>query len=118
VATPVDPRLFPYADHVLDRIDAEAEIAAELRAAVQRGEGLVLDLHPHSSGAEDPSGVGEWCAAIRLESNGRDLVHLRGVVRERDQCAPFARALAGLLTARHRLPEPPRIVVAGAPVFV
>ena len=108
---PIDPHLFPYADHVLDRIEADAEVASNLRDAVRAGEGLVLDFHPHSGGGA------EWCAAIRVESDGRDLVHLQGVVRTREDCGPMARALAGLIAVRHRLREPPRIVVGGAPLL-
>jgi len=112
VTAPIDPSVFPYADHVLDRIEGDAEVAASLRAAVRDGEGLVLDFHPHSGGGP------QWCAAIRVESDGRDLVHLRGVVRTREDCGPMARALAGLMAARHRLREPPAIVVGGFPLHV
>jgi hypothetical protein len=105
-----DPSLFPYADHVLDRIEQEPEFAKAIRAALETGETLVLDFHPHAEG-------GGWCAAIRVERDRRELVHLRGIVRGREECGPMGVVLAGLLTARHRLPSPPAVFVEGVPVF-
>jgi hypothetical protein len=43
-----DPALFPYADHVLDRLDAEREPRERLQQAARTGEALVLDFHRHA----------------------------------------------------------------------
>ena len=114
---PPDPRLFPYADHVLDRLDREREPAGRVRDAVEGGEPLLLDFHRHRS-SESGEPEAAWCAAIRLERDGTDLVHLRGLVSERAGCAPMARVLAGLMEARYRLASRPRVVLDGAELYV
>ena len=105
-----DPRLFPYADHVLDRLEAEREYGQALRAAVAAGARLLLDFHPHSDGSG-------WCAAIRSEAVEDALVHLRGLVKSEAECAPMGRVLAGLMTRRYRLALPPRILLDGAELY-
>lgn len=114
-----DPALFPYADHVLDRLEAEREPSERLKEAARLGEALVLDFHRHAPLPDDPGGAPPpWCAAIRLERDGSDLVHLRGLVRDRPGCAPMARVLAGLMTARYRLGTPPRVVLDGVELYL
>ena len=81
-----DARLFPYADHVLDRIEQEQDFARAIRTALERGEVLILDFHPHAE-------ADGWCAALRVESDGRELVHLCGIVRTREECGPMGRVL-------------------------
>ena len=109
-----DPRLFPYADHVLDRLEADREHGRAVRDAVAEGARLMLSFHPHSDGSG-------WCAEVQaVPETGapRGLVHLRGLVKTRPECAPMARVLAGLITARYRLVDAPRILLDGAALYV
>ena len=105
-----DPRLFPYADHVLDRLDAEREPAAALAQARASERALELDFHPHADGSG-------WCAAVLVAGDENALVHLRGIVKRREECAAMARVLAGLMVQRYRLARPPRIVLDGAELY-
>jgi hypothetical protein len=102
-----DPRLFPYADHVLDRLDAEREPSAALEQALASASDLELDFHPHADGSG-------WCAAVLVAGAEGALVHLRGIVKRREECAAMGRVLAGLMVQRYRLPRRPRIVLDGA----
>ena len=106
-----DPRLFPYADHVLDRLDAGHEPAAALKDAIALQKALELDFHPHADGSG-------WCAAVSVAGEAGVLVHLRGIVRRREECAPMGRVLAGLMLQRYRMARRPRIVVDGAELFL
>ena len=105
-----DPRLFPYADHVLDRLDAEREPAAALVAASASKRALELDFHLHADGSG-------WCAALSVAGEANALVHLRGIVRRREECTAMGRVLAGLMVQRYRLAQRPRVVIDGAELY-
>jgi hypothetical protein len=105
-----DPRLFPYADHVLARLDAEREPAAALKDAIASKQALELDFHPHA----DDSG---WCAAVSVAGEAHALIHLRGIVKRREECAAMGRVLAGLMLQRYRLADRPRVVIDGAELY-
>jgi hypothetical protein len=106
---PPDARLFPYADHVLDRLERESPVAPALRDAAAAQAGWLLDFHPEDDGG--------WCAAIRVEGRGQALVHLRGIAKQRADCADLGRVLAALIARRYRLAARPRVAVEGVEVF-
>jgi len=106
VAEPLDARLFPYADHVLDRLEAESGPATALKEAAAARAALLIDFHPHGDGSG-------WCAAIRVEGREQALVHLRGIAKQRADCTVLGRVLAGLMAQRYRLATPPRIALEG-----
>jgi hypothetical protein len=110
VAEAPDARLFPYADHVLDRLERESEAAPALRDAAVTQAAWLLDFHPQA-------GTTGWCAAIRIEGHEGALVHLRGLAKRREDCAALGRVLAALIARRYRLAVRPRVAVEGVEIF-
>jgi hypothetical protein len=110
--------LASYFDEAIRRIREHPTYAGQMQAAAQAQEQLVLNYHTHGPGhgycasiCVDEPGIG----ALRLGGGLRELVHLRGVGREKEDCEPLMDAFASALVRHYRLDRRPLTWLDGAP---
>jgi hypothetical protein len=90
-----------------------------LRNAVSAQEVIVLNYHTHAPGDPYCVSIGLYDGAIplmRLKGEYREIAHIRGIGRERDECEPLMGVLADVLQRKFTLRERPRIELDGAPL--
>ena len=115
-----DPRdaLRDFFDLAIDRIREHASYGPRMERAAKEQKELVLNFHTHGPGHG-------YCASIctlegavpliGLEGELQELVHLKGIAKDRAACDPMMDAFAERLVARYGLAHRPTAWVDGRP---
>jgi hypothetical protein len=107
-----------YFDAAISKIGEHPTYSVNMQAASQSQQPLILNYHTHGPGQG-------YCASICVRealvpgldvgSDLRELVHLRGIGREEDECDVLMAAFAERLVEHYALDHEPVVWLNGAP---
>ena len=113
------PELVRYFDAMIEKIEAHASYAANVRDAARNGERLILNYHTHGPGHGYCVSICtrvEALATLGLATPLHELCHIRGIAKEREDCEPLMSVLAARLVEHYSLAQVPRIFLDGKPI--
>jgi hypothetical protein len=103
---------------VIQKIEAHPRYAVLMKNAVAAQEKLILNYHTHGEGQPYCVAVGVFDGAVPLLDLGgefREIAHIRGVGRAKEDCVPLMGTFSALLQQRYELRTAPAIYFDGAP---